>query len=80
MASVEARFKIFQRDRVPKKARNAEQKMYDAQKNRGKPRFFRSFLFTLRERSRIMRMSVRRKIYFAEACKREESDKFRQVH
>jgi DNA-binding protein HU-beta len=33
--------------------------VFDVQKKRGKPGFFRSFLFTLRERSRIIRMSVR---------------------
>ena len=32
--------------------------VFDAQKNSGKPGFFRSFPFTLRERSRMMRMSV----------------------
>jgi DNA-binding protein HU-beta len=53
--------------------------VFDAQKNSGKPGFFRSFPFTLRERSRMMRMSVRRKNYFAEACTWAESDKFRQV-
>jgi DNA-binding protein HU-beta len=33
--------------------------------------FLGSFLFTPRERSRMMRMSVRRKIYSAAACTRE---------
>jgi hypothetical protein len=41
--------------------------------------FLDSFPFTPRERSRMIRMSVRRKNYSAEACTREESDKFRQV-
>lgn len=41
--------------------------------------FIRSFSFTLRERSRMMRMSVHRKNYFADVCTREESNKFRQV-
>ena len=42
-------------------------KLHGTQKNRGKPGVYYSFPFTLHERSRMMRMSVRTKNYFAYA-------------
>jgi hypothetical protein len=52
-------------------------KVFAAQKKRGKPGFFRSFLFTLRERSRMMRMSVRKKNLISWALYPGKSEKFK---
>jgi DNA-binding protein HU-beta len=60
MARAEACAKIFRSGICSGIAR-------EAQKTYGKPGLFRSFLFTLRERSRMIRMSIRTKNYFADA-------------
>src|SRR5436190_4083371 len=59
--------RIFRRVAILEAAR-------DGQKNRGKPGFFCSFLFTRRRRSRMMRMSVRSKNPLSGSCTWEKSE------